>query len=193
MQLFLEATEQFGIPSRVRSDQGRENILVARFMLSTHGIHHGSMLVGSSVHNQRIERLWRDLHRCVTVLYYQLFYYLENAGMLNPLNECHLFALHFVFKPRINKALVEFKEGWNHHPVRTERGLSPHQLFVAGTLQLQSCGLVAADYFDHVNDRYGVVEEGLSLEPDSGVSVPDVAFSLAHGLADGSCRSSCYK
>ena len=67
MQLFAEATEQFGVPSRVRSDQGRENIMVARYMLATRGLHRGSMLVGSSVHNQRIERLWRDLHRCVTV------------------------------------------------------------------------------------------------------------------------------
>ena len=35
MQLFFEAMEQFGIPSRVRSDQGWENILVACFVLST--------------------------------------------------------------------------------------------------------------------------------------------------------------
>ena len=57
MQLFTEATEQFGVPSCVRSDKGRENIVVARYMLATHGLHRGSMLVGSSVHNQRIERL----------------------------------------------------------------------------------------------------------------------------------------
>ena len=95
------------------------------------------------------------------------------------MNECHLFALHFVLKLRINRALDKFKESWNHHQVRTEHGLSPHQLFVAGTLQLQSSGLVAADFFYHVDDRYGVVEEGLSLEHNSGISVPDVAFSLA--------------
>ena len=29
MQLFTEATDQFGVPSRVHSDQGRENIMVA--------------------------------------------------------------------------------------------------------------------------------------------------------------------
>ena len=72
LQLFVEATDTFGIPSRVRSDQGRENIMVARYMLANHGLHRGSMIVGSSVHNQRIEQLWRDLHRCITVLYYRV-------------------------------------------------------------------------------------------------------------------------
>ena len=83
MQLFTEATYQFGVPSRVRSNKGGENVMVAQYMLATRGLHRGSMLVGSSVHNQRIERLWRDLHRCVTILYYRIFYHLESEGVLN--------------------------------------------------------------------------------------------------------------
>ena len=98
--------------------------------------------------------------------------------MLNALNEHHLFALHFVFKPRINKALEEFKEGWNHHPIRTERGLSPHQLFVAGTLRLRNSGLIALDFFDDIDEDYGLDEDGLMSESDSGVDIPDVRFSL---------------
>ena len=84
LQLFVEATDTFGVPSRVRSDQGRENIMVARYMLANRVLHRGSMIVGSSVHNQRIERLWRDLHHCVTVLYYRLFYYLVHERVLKP-------------------------------------------------------------------------------------------------------------
>ena len=53
------------------------------------------------VHNQRIERLWRDLHHCVIQLYYRLFYFPEYQGLLNPVNEHHLFALHYVFIPRL--------------------------------------------------------------------------------------------
>ena len=173
LQLFVEATDTFGVPSRVRSGQGRENIMVARYMLANRGLHRGSMIVGSSVHNQRIERLWRDLHRCVTVLYYRLFYYLEHEGMLNPLNEQHHFALHFVFKPRINRALQQFKEGWNHHPIRTERGLSPHQLFISGTLRLQNSGLVAMDFFEDVDEDYGIDEDGLVPDAsEGGVEIP---------------------
>ena len=55
------------------------------------------MIVGNSVDNQRIERLWMDMHRCVTVLYYHLFYYLENEEMLSASNEIHLFALQYVY------------------------------------------------------------------------------------------------
>ena len=91
LKLLLEALHQFGLPGRVRSDQGGENILVARYMLQNRGADRDSMITGSSTHNQRIERLWRDLHRCVTQLFYRLFYYLENEGILDPLNEAHLY------------------------------------------------------------------------------------------------------
>lgn len=58
---FLQAAREFGFPSRVQSDQGGENALVVRHMLQKHGENHESMITGSSVHNQQIERLWRDV------------------------------------------------------------------------------------------------------------------------------------
>ena len=64
--LFLRAVQQFWLPSRVRCDQDGENYSIALHMLRHRGVDRRSVIVGSSVHNQRIERLWRDLHRCVT-------------------------------------------------------------------------------------------------------------------------------
>ena len=89
-ELFLIAVQNYNLPSRVRSDQGLENVLVARHMIERRGIERRSMLTGSSTHNQRIERLWRDMHSSVTLLYYRLFYYLEQLDLLDLLNDLHL-------------------------------------------------------------------------------------------------------
>ena len=58
MTLFHEAAEKYGVPSRVRSDMGGENILVCHYMVLVRGIGRGSHLAGSSTRNQRIETLW---------------------------------------------------------------------------------------------------------------------------------------
>ena len=97
LESFQAAVQEFGLPSRVRSDQGRENYLVGAYMLHHRGVDRQSMITGNSTHNQRIERLWRDTHRSVTILYYRLFYFLESQGLLDPLNEIHIFALHYVY------------------------------------------------------------------------------------------------
>ena len=50
---------------------------------------------------------------------------MESTGILNTDNQIHLFALHLIFIPRINKALDEFLKAFNHHKVRTEGNWSP--------------------------------------------------------------------
>ena len=73
------------------------------------------MIVGRSVHNQRIERLWHDVYYQKTSTFYHLFYHLEDCGVLDVNNELHMFSLHYVFVPRLNKQLADFVEGWLSH------------------------------------------------------------------------------
>ena len=183
-ELFINAIQKYHLPSRIRSDQGKENMLVSQHMIEQRGADRNSMIVGSSIHNQRIEQLWRDMHHCVTKLFYRLFYFLEENNQLDPLNEQHLYALHYVFVPRINHALIEFTNAWNHHSIRSAHNKSPHQLFTAGMLLLQHSQHIAMDFFNSVNEQYGIDDDG--PEPDleaSGVEVPQLTYQIsAHDL-----------
>lgn len=49
------------------------------------------MITGKSVHNQRIERLGRDVYAEVLSYYYDLFYYMEDIGILDPLDELNIY------------------------------------------------------------------------------------------------------
>ena len=82
VSLFVSATEEFCWPSRIRIDKGVENAEVKRLMLQRRGEGRGSVLQGSSVHNQRIERLWRDMRKMVTEYFRRLFYFIENQALL---------------------------------------------------------------------------------------------------------------
>ncbi|XP_048576635.1 uncharacterized protein LOC125559006 [Nematostella vectensis] len=166
--LFLGATEEFCWPSRVRTDKGGENQEVARLMLDRRGEGRGSIIQGSSVHNQRIERLWRDMRDMVTEYFRKLFFFLEDEDILCPDNDIDLFALHYIFLPRINFNLEKFKNSWNNHKLSTENQKTPNQLYLLGMLRLFGSDYIAVkDFFEDNTideDTYGI------YEPDPGVA-----------------------
>ena len=170
---FISGVEEYGLPSRVRSDKGMENVLVADFMIAKRGPNKGSMITGKSTHNQRIERLWRDVFVGVLSFYYELFYFMEEEGILDPLNDHQLTSLHYVYLPKINKKMVTWRNAWANHRMRTVK-TSPLRLWVSGQMQ----NPVGIEIDPEESENYGV--EGL-ISDDNYVeggrpifSVPDL-------------------
>lgn len=138
MSAFSSAIEEYGLPSCIRTDRGGgENIRVAQFMLEHGGPDTRSVIVGRSVHNQRIERLWRDLYSSCICLFYN-FNFLEDLGLLDPNSEIDIYVVHLTFLPSIQKQLDIFQSGWASHPLRTERNRTPLQLWILGLMQIQN-------------------------------------------------------
>lgn len=145
MNLFTRPAVSFGLPSRVRSDHGYENIFVAYLMNAVRGLQRGSHMTGKSVHNQRIERLWVDIFKDVVSYFYNLFYAMEDAGLINHDNPVHLYALQKVYLGVINERLSFYQKSWNSHNIRTENEKNPEQIWLNVMLTQYESGLTSVN------------------------------------------------
>lgn len=130
LALFDGAILKYGTPLRIRTDEGGENVLIWNKMTQLFPLDTNPVIVGSSVHNQRVERMHRDINDQVINHFYNLFYKLESNFTLNPENLTDLFCLHFTFIPIINQRLHEFMLAHNNHAISTESNFTPLQLFM---------------------------------------------------------------
>lgn len=183
LDFFRQATRVFGVPSRVRSDHGGENYGVCHFMVSYRGPGRGSHIAGSSVRNQRIERLWRDVYRCVCSTFHEVFYFLEGRQLLDPEDDNDLFTLHCVFIPVIEHHLKSFSDAWNLHAVRTERHWTPRKMWINGMIEVNNQGQTAVrDVIDGNQDD--IDEFGVDYDPPfadeqvHSVHVPETLSTL---------------
>ena len=106
--------------------------------------------------------------------YYELFYFMEECGVLDPLNERHITALHFVYLSKINEKIVVWKNAWANHRMRTTK-TSPLQLWVAGQMQNPTGIELSDDELEFYGTEGNV--EGLENNTRPIFSVPNI-FSV---------------
>lgn len=152
-------------------------------MVSYRGPDRGSHIAGSSVRNQRIERLWRDVYRCVCSTFHEVFYFLEGRRLLDPDSDNDVFVLHCIFLPIIEHQLLSFSEAWNLHAVRTERHWTPRKMWINGMIAVDHRGQTAVrdvmDGNEHNIDEFGVDYDPPSAEEQvNTVHVPETVCSL---------------
>ena len=88
---------------------------------------------------------------CIS-LFYDLFYQMEEEGLLDPASENDIIcALHYIFLPRINLHLQRFRDFYSQHRMHTAENRSPLQLWTTG---------MASGSGDHAAVQ-GIMEEPL--------------------------------
>lgn len=142
---FIVGFKEYGVPSRVRADKGSEFTHINKMMNAINGEDRGSFIQGKSVHNQRIERLWRDVYTKVIDKYYRLFYLMTDKGILQIDKPTHISCLQYVFLHRIQDDLDTWRKGHNHHQLRSEKYASPMQLWYIGSHKQEHRDLTAME------------------------------------------------
>ena len=109
-----------------------------------------------------------------------LLCFLVHGRLLDITNEVHLYALHLVFIPRINKTLELFCAGWDNHQIRTARNQSTNRMWIIGQLNYNPNNDLSV-----ASDDYGIDFEGpVGVESHNVINVPEIPTFLSIDQVD---------
>ena len=80
--------------------------------------------------------------------YINLFFF-PPIGILNLDDLVQRYVLHYIFVPRINHVITSFKQGWNSHPLRSEKNWTPKQIWTNGMIDQRRRGIL---HIAEIND-----------------------------------------
>lgn len=119
-----------------------------------------------------------------------IFLFLEGHLLLDTGNDIDMYALHYIFLPRIQRLLDRFSQRFNYHSISTEQNRTPRQLWASGCLRsYRSPEVGVRDVFDPEMpsnlDTYGEDPDAPPPDPDnevSGVHVAPVDLTLDNSV-----------
>lgn len=140
-----------------------------------------------SIHNVRIERLWRDVRKDSLEFFRQIFLYLQEIELLDMEFEIHRVCLFLVFHKRIQASLDRTRDAWNHHKLRTERNRTPVALYALDRQNAITRGYWTGDPGDPVENvmadpAYGV--DGQAPAPPADELRTDAAQRAEEPMVD---------
>ena len=109
--------QQRSLPIFIRGDGGLENASIAKLINSVSGTNH--FISGRSVHNQRVERMWRDVFTNV-IGYYKNHLETITAKYDIELTDNNIWIIQSLYLDGINEELRKFQLNWNSHSMRSE-------------------------------------------------------------------------
>ena len=142
---------------------GLKNVRVSEHVYRTTS-NTNSVIVSTSVHNQRMERLRRDITYKRSIACTMNFNNWKTKVCLMLTDDTDLLCLHLVYLIHINCCLHEFVQALNHHSLSTEGNQTPLQLFHANLRLLQLQFLHPSGLFD--------INELISHSRDDGQVTP---------------------
>lgn len=118
------------VPRILRLDAGTENVVMAdvhQLLRQEHNdqFARNCVIIGKSVHNERIERFWSYLAMVYTRSCVDIFKDMRDSGILDVSNALHIECLRFCFVPVIQADLMLVMDTWNDHRIRKQTSHGP--------------------------------------------------------------------